>query len=142
MKLQATLTQYALICACAFGFGYLFCWSMTEPRVQTEIKEVKVKDVVTVVKEIKREERRPDGTVIVETETNTDKRSETRKDTQSVADLVKPQWSVGAYTNVNTDRFLLTVDRRIIGNVFVGVYGAYDVQRNDLSGGLGLRIEF
>lgn len=125
-----------------FLAGFLVCKFYAEPEVKTEIKEVKVKDVITVVKEIKREERRPDGTVIVETETNTDKRSETRKDSETVKSALQAQWSVGAYTNVNTDRFLLTVDRRIIGNVFVGAYGSYDVQRNDLAGGLGLRVEF
>ena len=136
------MKQHLIVFLLAFGVGFLVNEYFTEPEVRTEIKEVKVRDVVTVIEERRREERRPDGTVIVETETNTDKRSETTKDTTAILDPVKPQWSVGAYTNVNTDRFLLTVDRRIIGNVFAGVYGSYDVQRNDLAGGLGIRIEF
>lgn len=137
------MKQTIAISLLTFLAGYLTCQYYSEPQINTEIKEVRVRDVVTVVKEVKREERRPDGTVIVETDTTTDKRSETKKDTTaSLITSDKPQWTVGAYSNVNTDHFLLTVDRRVFTNVFVGVYGAYDVKSNDLSGGLGIRVEF
>ncbi len=126
----------------AFCVGFLTARETIEPEVRTEYREVKVKEVVTIVEEKKREERRPDGTVVIETETRTDKRSETQRQTDAKESVTpsQPDWSIGAYTD--TKNIVLTIERRILGDLWAGVYARTQVSPEDLEVGVGLSYSF
>lgn len=93
-----------------------------KPDVREVVREVKVKEVVTIIDETKRVEKRPDGTIIEETTKRTDKRSETtkNKETRKEVKHAKVDWSIGAYTNGT--QAVAVVNRRILGNIYFGAY--------------------
>lgn len=94
-----------------------------------------------------RETTRPDGTRVVETVRDTDTRSKTSseasslsKKEESLVSRSQSQWSVGLYTNKEV--VAGTVDRRIIGGLFLGIYGRSSIPLAQPELGLGLRLEF
>ncbi len=109
-----------------------------EKASQDDKKQVRVETRETIL---------PDGTRIVEnisdtkTETRTDsERSLDSEKTKVSIQTDKPQWSVGLYTD---RKFLAgTIDRRILGGVFLGVYGRTELPLSTPELGLGLRLEF
>jgi hypothetical protein len=131
-----------------------FAGRFTGPkRVETkEVEKIVYKD--RVVKDDKRETRLetretilPDGTIIRETikvskkESSTDSRREyaSEKEKQSSSSS-QSQWSVGLYSD---RKFLAgTIDRRILGGLFLGLYGRSDLEKPDPEVGVGLRLEF
>jgi hypothetical protein len=96
-----------------------------------------------------RETLLPDGTKIVETitdnkrETVTDSRREMEKEEyQKSVSINQSDWSVGLYTTTKKS-ILMTIDRRILGGLFLGVYGRSEMPiRYPLEVGVGLRLEF
>jgi hypothetical protein len=122
--------------------GFLTAQETIEPDVRTVIQEVKVKEVITVVQERIREERRPDGTTVIETDRQTDKRTDSRKekDVNQVVAMARPDWSVGAYTD--TRNVVVTIDRRILGELWAGIYARTQVSPKDFEVGVGLSYSF
>lgn len=125
-------------------------------------KTVEIKEVENIVikKEEKKDENRnitvetketvlPDGTKVTHTishdqsQTRTDtKTSETsEKERTSKSSSEQAQWSVGLYTD--KAHLLGTIDRRILGGLFIGVYGHSELSRPmPPEVGIGLRLEF
>lgn len=134
----------ALLMLAAFGAGY-----MSKPaEVKTEIKEVtkwKVKEkIVRDVIEV--ETKKPDGTVVTRREikdrSTTKKSGKEKSQSKEQTINIRPQWSVGLYTvPYGEQRVITTIDRRIIGNLSVGVYGRL-TRDFDNEVGVGLRFEF
>lgn len=123
-------------------------------------KEVEIKEVETVVykeRETKEEDKQtrstrretvsPDGTRTIEIIRESDKKSRTdsRTEIESERSLEskssnQSNWSIGIYKGEQS--YLGTVDMRVIGGVFVGVYGRSDLTLNNREYGVGLRLEF
>lgn len=134
---------YLIVPIVAFFAGWFLKPEKTKTEIKTVevIKEVKVKDEFThqVITES------PDGIRVIEiitesrTETNTDRITQNHE----TSEIVKPQWSIGIYKTMlgSNNSYLLTVDRRIIGNIFFGIYAQSDFLSNNQLG-LGLRLEF
>lgn len=139
------------ICSIAIGFS---AGRFLGPK-EVEIKEVEkivyqereVKDEKKDTKSTRREIVRPDGTREIEIvrETQKETHSDSSKETESETISQKKSsnqsnWSAGYYTDKK--EHLLTVDRRILGGVFLGVYGRSNKTLNDTGYGIGIRIEF
>lgn len=120
---------------------------MTEPTIITKnvevIKEVEVvkRDVRTVIKEV----TSPDGTrqvdTVIEDKTRERTRTDSDRSNETIVTNEKPQWKVGV--SARTKIFDLvpvyggTVERRIIGPIFVGINGW-----TDSSFGISVGLEF
>ena len=137
----------ALVATFALGAGVGYYAKPAE----IEIREVMVREVVehkeidTDKRRVITEERRPDGTV-VRREEETDK-TKIRIDSELREEIARlrrekrqPDWSFGGYYGLDRS-YLLTVDRRIAGNLWVGVYGQLDEESRP-SAGVGLRLTF
>lgn len=129
--------SYIILGVVCFGAGWL-----TKPSE----KEVVTKFDEKMVENVKRDqiivtERKPDGTVIRRREIKDRSEIKSQTELKQTVTVAKPQWSVGAYRDFLKPGYSLTVDRRIIGNVFVGVYGQLS-ETGDTGAGVGLRIEF
>lgn len=92
---------------------------------------------------------KPDGTKIVEkvVDSSSDSSSvserelDQSKQKQSIS-ISRPEWSVGLYTTTQKS-ILGTVDKRILGPIFFGVYGRSEMPvRLPIEAGVGLRLEF
>lgn len=106
---KKNITIACIIFVLGIGLGYKLA-----PVPQSETRTITQDKIVTVVREVKR----PDGTVVRD-ETKT----EDRKAEQSivVAPPVKPDWLVGvSYGFGVVPTYGITVQRRIISNVYVG----------------------
>jgi hypothetical protein len=123
-------------------------------------KKVEIKEVEKIIykeretteedkktRSTRRETINPDGTRVVEIIRETDKK--TRTDSQVEVDsertsetksVNQSQWSVGLYRS--TSSYSATIDRRILGGLFIGVHGHSDHTLNNRELGIGLRIEF
>jgi hypothetical protein len=117
-------------------------------RIQTVEVEVerKERDVEVVRTETKVE--KPDGTRVTQTETREVERTREEsvstkdKSNEHIREFGRAQWSVGLYSTLD-QKVAVTVDRRVFGNVFAGVYGSVDpYNRRDYALGVGLRFEF
>jgi len=139
----------ALLLVAAFSAG-----RFSTPK-QVEIKEVE--KIVSNEKESKdetkdfrietKETTLPDGTKIKETvrekkkDTHLDASRETSTEKESLTKISnQSQWSVGVYTNKEV--ISATIDRRIFGGIFLGVYGRMNIPYSNLEYGAGLRLEF
>lgn len=133
----------AILLVATYSGGRYLQPAKIETKTKIVEKEVIVerKNVVTVIKEVKR----PDGTV--ETETRTEDKSETtgKKDSDSSSSSVvtnnKPQWRAGALVGMdfrtNQTTYGALVERRILGPASLGVYGT-----TNQNVGLSLSLEF
>lgn len=134
--------RQALLIALAGVAGFALGSAIVEPDVRVEYRDrVQVKrDVQIVEREVTT--KRPDGTEVTEVTRETKEKDRSSSETQaSETRQYKPQWSVGVYSDsVNA---LVTVDRRLLGNVFLGAF-AYtpSYARPEPSVGVGIRIEF
>lgn len=116
-----------------------------------ETKTVYVRDTQTEThKDVKRrtvKETKPDGTTVVtiDTEASTKTREVEKVATKSETKNM-PDWSLGVYTNAvytnpNTPHaYLVTLDRRVLSSLYVGVYVQTDLK--EVEYGLGVRINF
>jgi hypothetical protein len=142
MTLKNSIIAGILLVLIGYATGRYLQPAQIETQIKEVIKEVEVvkKDTVTVVHEVKR----PDGTVEIDTRTEdksvittqTDKKTEQ----QSIITNIKPQWKASglAAVDFNNDRRLtygISVERRLLGPVFVGVQG-YDNKMIGISVGL------
>ena len=84
------------------------------------------------------EEDKPDGTKVIDS-TVTDNTEEQRKIVQTIVDqkaAAQPQWAIAAGVGLNANRvriYSASVDRRILGPITLGAYGATDSE-------IGLRV--
>lgn len=128
-------------------------WSLKPGTVRTETRTVEVtKETKKESEDVQEEVRvieRPDGTKETITNrtakrvTETDVSKEKEKNKSRTESGQPHRWSIGGYVSATggDNAYLLSVDRRLLGNVFVGVY----VQASsitDYSAGAGLRFEF
>lgn len=122
----------------SFGIGAKVASKVTtETKVVEVEKEVIKRDVVTQIKVI----TRPDGTK-EESTTITDKTTEDKSSSKQSESKTAPNWHVSAGTkasvnNLNELSYTLNVDRRILGNLFVGASVSTDKQV-----GLSIGMEF
>lgn len=95
-----------------------------KPAPQIETRTVTKDKVVTVTKEVVR----PDGTI-----ERDQTRTEERKKDESVvvASPAKPDWMVTGGLKLNEQHYMIGLQRRIIGDLYVG--GQVDTQRNVLA---------
>ena len=132
-----------VVAATGYGFGRYV--QPAKVTVKTEIitKEVEHKqnNIITDTKEIKK----PDGTIEIDTTTEDKSVTNTttnidQKTVQSVENL-KPQWKISGTAGFRVNRvgavYGVLVERRIIGPIFVGLYG-----NDDKQGGLTIGLEF
>lgn len=122
---------------------------------KTEIKEV---EKIVIQKEEKKNDNRsirvetqetvlPDGTKTVHTisQENSSSEVESRsvssneRSKTSKIDSDRPQWSIGLYTDKETIDG--SVDRRILGGLFIGIHGHSELSNPHPKVGLGLRLE-
>lgn len=129
-----------LVAVAAFSSGRFFGPTKAETK---EVEKIVYKERVDINRHVdKKETLLPDGTKITETSTTTKKTSDKSIDQQKEKLTLienKPNWSAGLYKS--QDGYLGTVDRRILGSVFLGVYGRTSANKpNEF--GIGLRMEF
>lgn len=123
-------------------------------------KEVEIKEVEKVVykeretteedkktRSTRRETINTDGSRTIEVIRETDKKSRTDSQIETESERVsegrtvnQSNWSLGLYRG--SESFSATLDRRIYGGLFLGVYGRSDLTLNNREFGVGLRIEF
>jgi ribosomal protein S7 len=136
----------------ALSAGTAYYFAPTKIETKTEVKEVEV------VKETKKEQKHvntkivvteyPDGRKTTETYIVDDSVVFVDKDVEKQVEIVKekkvenakPQWnakvSTSLYPNFNSI-YQVDVNRRILGPIFLGVYG-----RTDKEFGIGVGFEF
>jgi len=131
------------MCAVGYAFGRYF----QPPQVVTKevevIKEVEVvkREVKTIIKEV----TRPDGTKETTTTIDENTKETTRKDqnrqNETIVTAQKPQWKVDLMVKASLTNIIpvygASVQRRILGPMFVGVQGW-----GDQSAGVSLGMEF
>ncbi len=150
MKLD--LKRIGLTClyvAIAFSVGRFMGPSDVETK---EVEKVVYKDRVVTndQKETHVETREtvlPDGTRIKEVirdrkqqSTSDSNREVASEKSQESKTSNRPNWSIGAYTN--KEFVASTIDRRILGGLFLGVYGRTNIPYSNPEYGLGLRLQF
>lgn len=107
MKKQLIIAGVCILLGAVLGYKLA-------PVPQSETRTIVQDKIVTVVKEVKK----PDGTVVRD-----ETRTEDRKAEQSItaAPPSKPDWLVGvSYKFSDVPVYGITVQRRVIGNVYVG----------------------
>lgn len=119
-----------------------------------EVEKIVYRDSQTTEEDKKtrstrREVIAPDGTKTIEIIRETDKRSRTDSQTETESERSsesksssRPNWTVGVYKNVNNEVYNISLDRRILGGIFLGIHGKSDRTLNDTEFGIGLRFEF
>lgn len=102
----------------ALGLGYGIGRYVQSPRIETKIEEREVikTDVVTVIKE----STNKDGTVVKETviKDNSVKKSDKEKSELIITNV--PQWRINGAYDINNRSYMLGVDRRVLGPIFIG----------------------
>jgi len=134
-KSLKSLLVLIAIGAAGYGVGrYL------QPAKIVEVEKVVEKErksVETVVKEI----IRPDGTK----ETQTTKKEVTNKerdtDKSKTIEASKPQYFIVAGYGLTQNAYTLNANRRILGNIYAGVYGTYS-ELSKVNAGLTVGYEF
>ena len=133
--MKQTLITAAIALLVGFGLGSQLSPTVKTKEVEVE-KQVVVKDVITVTKII----TRPDGSK-EEVITTTDKSKENKQSTNTKT-VAKSDWhaSISANTpdiGLNNVRYTIQVERRILGDLFIG-----GNLSSDKSAGLSVGLEF
>jgi hypothetical protein len=129
MNFKSGLLLVALLAVTHYG-SYWY-GSQKPAEIRTVEKEIVKKDVITQIVEV----LKPDGTKETKTiivDKSTEKSTKNVEVTQS-----KKDWLVGAYYKVTDPAYGITVNRRILGPVFLNV--SADTGRN-LAVGVGLEF--
>lgn len=147
MQRSKSILLIGMIALASFSAGRFLGPREVETKEVEKIvyKEREVKDETKDTKSTRKEIVRPDGTreieIIRETQkaAHSDTQSETSQEKLSESKTTNaPNWSVGLYKG--SDGYLGTLDRRILGGLFIGVYGRTDGRSSDY--GVGVRLEF
>lgn len=138
---------YTVISCVIFAGGYLAGAGNVDTQTSNKESEDKTKVVERVVVRTVTVTEKPDGTKVTETKDKVaekDKESTAKKSEDTSKTTARAQWSVGANISVlnsETQKYTVTIHRRVIGNVWGGVYA-----RSDLGSipelGIGIRIDF
>lgn len=107
-----------IICLLAGGLASKFLFPTIKEKIVEKEVEVIKKDIVTEIREIVK----PDGTKEIVTVV-TDK-SQEKKETSKVTAISKPEYhvSISALTpNVKDIYYQLQVEKRVLGNIHIGV---------------------
>lgn len=131
------------------GASYTAGWYSKPVEVKREVEVVEVEKIVERVKTetIEVVTEKPDGTKVTRRETkevaertkDKDERTNIQNETKQGTDEI---WSVGLYKAAgSTQSFTGTIDRKVLGNLSVGLYGRYEEGRGS-EVGLGLRYSF
>lgn len=121
-----------LLIVIGYALGYYTLPQKVVTQTVTEVKTVTViqHDVQTVTKEI----IKPDGTKEIDTVT-TDKsvdtsKSEEKIDKTKIVEIGKPQWKANVQFSPKETKYAyvygVQIERRILGPVFLGVFGNMD----------------
>lgn len=138
------------------GVGLFIAGRYSRPAEVHEVIKT-VKDVTTDMNKERNNhtvvtiEKKPDGTEVkrIESDTQTTNHTTSHENTVTTSDKTtksnQTQWSVGLYKD--SQAYMLAVDRRLLGNVFVGVYErqstpSFDMVTNKPQVGIGIRSEF
>lgn len=124
----------ALIAVVALGVGVGIGVTQAPTKIQEVEKVVEKKNVVTIVKETKK----PDGTI--EKKTTIKDKSSTVKDTAKLIENKRADWKASGLVGISTKGeqvYGISIDRRILGNVFVGVWG-----HTGATAGISVGMEF
>lgn len=124
-----------------------------QKEVVEVIKEVKVKDKQIAKKNDRQTKtvitKYPDGKIVKEVyEVNKDvifldKKESSKKETETtekeikIVDPSKPNWKIQAITTFDISEYGVGVERRILGPIFIGIYG-----KNTNEYGATLSVEF
>lgn len=117
-----------IIAGVAFGLGRY----MTPEKVVTIEKESQAVDTTITTREVVQK----DGTIIKEVIKNNI--VVVSKEKTKLVESNKPNWKVAALSDIKTEKFAIQVERRIIGNVFIG--GQYDLHHKE--GKISVGMEF
>ncbi len=112
----------------AFALGY-----NSAPKKADTVETVKENRDVSINT---REVIKPDGTIVRTSKT----KDKTKIDSKSETTISKPNWKVSGLVGIDSDKRTIygaSVDRRILGNVFVGVWA-----NTAKMGGLSVGMEF
>ena len=126
MNIKNILIGAIVMLAVGFSIGRYTVPTNLQENTSVE-QEKKTEETVIVKEEIK-----PDGTITKET-TKTKKKEDSMKKEESVVIVnEKPNWKVALMTGYNFDKkstlYGITVDRRVLGNISVGVGATTDKQ--------------
>ncbi len=105
-------------------------------QAPTKVNTVEVVKEIRDIEIVKQEVTKPDGSKVVTTTT----KDKTKLDTRNETKINKPNWKVSGLVGLNTDRktvYGATIDRRIVGNVFVGAWAT-----TEKTGGISIGLEF
>jgi hypothetical protein len=138
MNLKNSL-KYIVVGAVVMGIGYgigRYLQPASVVEVEKLVEKERVK-TITVTKEI----TKPDGTKIKETKdiTDTKKETDTEKSKTVIAD--KPDWFIVGGYGLTQNAYTANVNRRILGNLFLGAYGTYS-ELSKINAGLTIGYEF
>lgn len=130
-----------------FAGGYLTGASNVDTQTNNKESEDKTKVVERVVVRTVTVTEKPDGTKVTETKDKVaekDRESTAKTSEDTSKSIARAQWSVGANVSIlNSEgqNYTVTVHRRVIGNLWGGIYA-----RSDLGSipelGVGIRIDF
>lgn len=122
-------TIISVIVGCVIGFGLSNYFFPSEPEIQEKVV------VKTNVKREKVYINKPDGTnIIIEREV-----LKTVQKLEREVKRPKKDWFVGVGIN-NGGNYIVDVNRRIIGNLYLGAYASTNVQ--DLTYGVKISYSF
>lgn len=113
MKLNKTYLAIPVAFILGFALSRQFTPTKTVIQEKEVVKEKKVVDYVKV------RVKSPDGTVRTETIYKDRSTTDSSKEVIKSVETKKPEWAFGAYTDLNREKYALSVDRRIIGNIWV-----------------------
>lgn len=145
IKLAAAGLVLALL---GYAFGRYMQPAKVEVRVEEKVKTVLVE--TSKKKKIKVKIIRPDGTIeereVEEDVTITEKERVREVEKEKIITNAKPQWKAGVLAGLNTVHskefsYGVQVERRIIGPVFMGVWGT-TTNNDDQSAGVSISLEF
>lgn len=122
---KGNLNKYVVMVAAGFLAGWLMCTKYQKPG--TEVGETVYKER-TVTKIIERKDGSKETTIV-----------ENKDGKSSYSIVLKKDWSIGVATSLTEKApvYSLMVDRRILGDLFVGAY-----LRTDSEAGAYLKISF
>lgn len=105
-------------------------------QAPTKVNTVEVVKEIRDIEIVKQEVTKPDGSKVVTTTT----KDKTKLDTRNETKINKPNWKVSGLVGINSELrtvYGASVDRRIVGNIFVGAWGT-----TDKTGGISIGLEF
>lgn len=118
MELRKRTVLILCLLSCAIGAG--IATYTVKPQVVSKIETVEKDKIVTVVRTVKQ----PDGTVVQDKTITQDRVKQVEQ--QVVEQKVPPQWRITGGYQFGQQNYMLGIERRIMGPLFLGVQGRTD----------------